>query len=247
MEVIDKLEKSKKYFINYRAPGHKGNDAFVNAQKYALQKAEEFGFITKGYQLSDLSEEFVNENYEILKKSRGAGYWLWKPHIILDMLSKMEWGDYLIYMDSGAFLEKNPDDLLRCINHKGVLTFSLGVHKQSTWCKKDCFETVFGENEDYHDELQIMASFLFIRKCNFSLVFFEKWLNLCKKIHLLTDEDSISKNYPDFKEHRHDQSLLSLLVYKEDIMYLPDITQWCYEHGFDVESRKIVQHHRNNF
>ena len=26
---------------------------------------------------------------------------------------------------------------------KGVLTFSRGVHKQSTWCKKDCFEFIF--------------------------------------------------------------------------------------------------------
>lgn len=244
MEKIDKLEGKLKYFINYRASGHKGSNAFVESQKYALRKAKEFGFETKGYNFSDLDEEFLKKNNSILKCSRGAGYWIWKPYIILDMLKNINYGDYLIYMDSGAFLMKSPDDYLRMINHKGILTFSLGIHKQSTWCKKDCFLKVFGKDEDYHNELQILGSFLFLRKCDYTIKFIQEWLNLCEDFHLVSDEQSVNENYVDFKEHRHDQALLSLLVYKHDIMYLPDITQWCFEHGYEVEERKIVEHHR---
>lgn len=245
MEKWDKLENKKKYYINYRAPGHKGTDAFIKSQELALRKAHELGFITKGYTHLDLDASFVQKNKKILQLPRGAGYWIWKPYVILDMLSKIEEGDFLIYMDSGAYLEKSPDDYLRMINHTGVLTFSLGIHKQSRWCKRDCFIEVFGNDEvDFHDELQIMASFLFIRKCENSVKFIQNWLNLCTNYHLITDEDSINQNYPDFQEHRHDQAILSLLVYKHNIMYLPDITQWCFEHGLDIEKRKIVEHHR---
>lgn len=238
MENYDKLKKTKKYFINY---AHNG---FFNSQNFALKKAEEFGFITKGYNFSDLDQNFVNQNSHILSKSRGAGYWLWKPYIILDMLNKIDENDYLIYMDSGAYLIKSPDDYLRMINHKGLLTFSLGIHKQSTWCKKDCFDEIFGEEHNYYDELQIFASFIFMRKCEYSVKFIENWLQHCCNHQLITDEPSILPNYPDFKEHRHDQALLSLLVYKNDIMYVPDITQWCFEHGYQIEDRKIVEHHR---
>jgi hypothetical protein len=72
-------------------------------------------------------------------------------------------------------------------------------------------------------------------------------MRLCTKKYLVTDDPSLRDNYSDFQEHRHDQALFSLLVYKNDIMYLPDITQWCFEGGFDVEKRKIVEHHRQPF
>jgi len=241
MEKNDRLNNVKKYFINY------ANNGFYNVQKIALEKAREFGFESIGYRYDDIDDDFKLKNNHILSQPRGAGYWIWKPYIILDMLSKIKDGDFLIYMDSGAFLCKSPDDLLRIINHKGILTFSLGIHKQSTWCKGDCFVEVNGveDKDKYSDELQIFASFIFIRKCDYSVNFIKKWLDLCTKDQLVTDSPSKSPNYPDFKEHRHDQSLLSLLVYKEDIMYIPDVTQWCFEHGFDIENRKIVEHHRN--
>lgn len=245
MENWDRLSGKKKYFINYRGPGHKGVNAFAESQKFALEKAKEFGFITQGYTIDDIDNFFLEKNSNIFKQTRGAGYWIWKPYFIQKKLQEIDEGDFLIYMDSGAYFEKSPDDLLRMINHKGVLTFSLAAHKQSRWCKKDCFIEVFGNTEEnFHDEIQILASFIFIRKCPKSLDFVNKWLELCQKEYLLTDTQSLTPNYPDFEEHRHDQALLSLLVYREDIMYVPDITQWCFEAGYDIPSRKIVEHHR---
>lgn len=237
---MDKLKNSKKYFINF---AHNG---FSQNQKIALNVAKSFDFITKGFTMNDLDDEFKNKNQKILSHARGAGYWIWKPYIIIKTLEEMNNGDYLIYMDSGAFFTKSPDDYLRMINHKGILAFSMSFHKQSTWCKKDCFEYIFdAQEEDFHDFPQIHASYIFIRKCETSVEFFQKWLKICQSEQLLTDYPSISKNYPDFKEHRHDQALYSLLVYKENIMYVPDISQWCFEFGYNIESRQIIEHHRN--
>jgi hypothetical protein len=236
---MDKLSGKDKYFINF---AHNG---FYQNQLYALDKAREFGFKTIGYRYDDIDSDFKEKNKNILSQHRGAGYWIWKPYFIYETLKKVNDGDYLVYMDSGAFFCKSPDDILRMINHKGVLAFSMSIHKQSTWCKKDCFKFVFNDNEDYHDYSQIHASFIFIQKCKSSMDFIEKWLNLCQNEKLVTDSQSILPNYPDFKEHRHDQALYSLLVYRENIMYIPDITQWCFEFGYDVDSRKIVEHHRN--
>lgn len=235
---MDRLQNSKKYFINF---AHNG---FYQGQQFALKESQKFGFIPMGFTIKDIDEDFKIKNKEILEQSRGAGYWLWKPYFIDLVLEKIEDDDYLIYMDSGAFFIKSPDDYLRMINHKGVLAFSMSFHKQSTWCKKDCFKAVFGEDENYHNFPQIHASYIFIKKCKSSVEFIKKWLDICQNKHLIDDTKSNTENYSDFKEHRHDQALYSLLVYKEDIMYVPDISQWCFEFGYDVESRKIVEHHR---
>mgnify|MGYP003598506185 CR=1 FL=1 len=39
--------------------------------------------------LENLDKEFCLDNQEILSQSRGAGYWLWKPQIILQELKKL--------------------------------------------------------------------------------------------------------------------------------------------------------------
>ncbi len=235
---MDKLENSKKYFINF---SHNG---FYQSQQHALESAKKFGFETIGYTMKDIDEQFRLKNSQILSQPKGAGYWLWKPYIILKTLERMNDGDYLIYMDSGAFFIKSPNDYLRMINHKGVLAFSMSFHKQSTWCKKDCFEHIFGNQNDFHDLSQILASYVFIKKTDTSVEFVKKWLEVCQLQNIIDDSESISPNYTDFKEHRHDQAIYSLLVYKYDIMYIPDISQWCFEFGFDVDNRKIVEHHR---
>jgi hypothetical protein len=33
-------------------------------------------------------------------------------------------------------------------------------------------------------------------------------------------------NYPEFRDHRHDQAILSLLARREGVSLIPDISQW---------------------
>jgi hypothetical protein len=227
---------NKKYFINF------ANNGFYESQKFSLDKAKDFGFITNGYNMSDIDTDFFDKNKKIFSLSRGSGYWLWKPYIILKKLKEINDGDYLIYMDSGAFLCKDPQENLNKIDDKGILSFSL-IHKQSTWCKKDLFEFIFPNENDYSNQPQILASYVFIRKCVASIRFIEEWLDICQNYNLMTDEPSVSTNYTDFREHRHDQAIYSLLVYKNQIKVVPDISQWCSDFGIDSESR-IIEHHR---
>ena len=48
-----------------------------------------------------MTTDFYLENKIILDKTRGNGYWLWKPFIILETLKKMDDNDVLLYLDSG--------------------------------------------------------------------------------------------------------------------------------------------------
>lgn len=226
-----------KYFINYASNG------FYNSQREALTIAESFGFECKGYNPSDIDDDFKSKYNNILSVERGAGYWLWKPYIILDYLNKMNDGDFLIYMDSGANLIKDPTYYLENIDSKGILTFSM-VQKTSKWTKGDCFFEINKNNvDDYTDVNQIQGTYIFFRKCDYSVSFVKEWLELCTNEHLISDNPNINKNnFSDFIDHRHDQAILSLLVYNKGIEHIAQVDKFCIEHGLGTD-RIIVDRH----
>lgn len=48
-----------------------------------------------------LEPAFRQNNAAILSEPRGAGYWLWKPQIILQELNRLAPGEVLVYSDAG--------------------------------------------------------------------------------------------------------------------------------------------------
>ena len=53
---------------------------------------------------------------------------------------------------------------------------------------------------------------------------FKLWYETCCKYHLLNDKHSISPNYDEFIEHRHDQSIFSVIRKKFNTYYIKDET-----------------------
>jgi hypothetical protein len=159
------------------------------------------------------------------------------------MLNKIQEGDYLIYMDSGACLTGDPTKYLEMIDDKGVLAFSM-VQKTSKWTKGDCFYEINKNNKtDFADVNQLQGTYVFFRKCEYSVSFVERWLSLCENENLITDKANVNmNNFDDFIDHRHDQSIFSLLCYNENILNIPQIDQYCVEHGLGVD-RQIVNRH----
>lgn len=234
-----------KYFINYSHNGYK------NSQLYAIKKANEFGFHSIPYTEKDLDCDFNKKNRKILERKRGAGYWVWKPYIILDMLSKIEFGDNLVYMDSGANLCRNVDGILDMIDSRGILTFRLcDYHTLSRWTIGDCFYVInpLGREDDFKSNNMILASFIFMTKTQYLIDFMKKWLYYCEQEFLLIDSHNCiyKNNFPDYIEHRWDQSILSLLCYNNNIMHIPDISQYGTELGVHPDWIHIEHHRTNN-
>ena len=50
------------------------------------------------YEPRDLSLDFKIRNAETLTYSRGAGFWIWKPRIILDHLKKIAPDEIVLYL-----------------------------------------------------------------------------------------------------------------------------------------------------
>ena len=82
------LNNKKIHFITY------GDDKFKQSKKRIIQEAKEFEEFTsiQSYSPDDLSIKFKEKHKDILHRSRGGGYWIWRPKIILDRVESMEWG-----------------------------------------------------------------------------------------------------------------------------------------------------------
>lgn len=225
-----------KFFINYASNG------FVKSQEEGLRCAELFGFKTKGYTNLDIEDSFYQKNKEILMAERGAGYWLWKPYIILDMLNKIEDDDYLVYMDSGARFTGDPYNYLQSIDDSGLLAFSM-MQRTSKWTKGDCFYEINStEKNQFQDKNQLQGTYIFFKRCKNSIYFVQEWLSYCET-NLITDlQNEKMGNFPDFVDHRHDQAIFSLLAYNRNIPNIPQIDQYCVEHGYGPE-RIIIDRH----
>lgn len=203
------------------------------------------------YKMSDrdIDEKFRKENDKILSQRRGAGYWLWKPYFIDRMLHTMTVDDILFYSDSGSVFIANMNPIFSEIrqDEKGIICFTLaGKHIEKHWTKRDLMKHMDLLDSKYTDTPQRMASFLGVRRTQFSHFFFKEYLNLSTNYSLISDEpNSDGWVEPGFNEHRHDQSIFSLLTKKHEIKMLPDPTQWGLHHQESKQTDHYIFHTRD--
>lgn len=207
------------------------NKPFFQSQK-KLAKSALCNGVDKVVMYSDLwvrsQKLFYNSNKIILNQKRGNGYWLWKPYIILDALNNIDEDDILIYADSGVEFLKEVTPLVHLLNQNGILLFKNNEHLNFTWTKRDCFILMSCDSSRFHFGPQISASCIMVKKNKLVLKILNEWLYYATNEKIITDEENVSgySNLLGFIDHRHDQSILSLLSIKYQIELFRDPSQW---------------------
>lgn len=182
---------------------------------------------------------------------RGIGYWLWKPYIIDQVMSKVPDGDFLVYADAGVEFINNIRYIIDRMDQDVWLFGNNWEHAH--WCKRDVIESVWpnrletqgGEAGGHfnlwrHFGKQAQASVIVTRVSEWSRNFVRVWgtycgmklidtnhpdlavcdCDACVEAHahaLIDDSPSRRPNHPEFREHRHDQAILTTLAYREGI------------------------------
>lgn len=173
------------------------------------------------YTEDDLSDDFKLK-YKC-KETRAYGYYMWKPYVILDAISKIKSNEILVYIDCGFTLNiKGMDRFLQYItymqNHD-ILCYNTCFFSdyskrflEKSWSKFDLI--TYMKAEKIMDTIQICAGSSIFKNTAFSKTFLEKWLHIgaLHDCHFSNDDQSKIKNDTSFCEHRHDQSIFSLLV-----------------------------------
>jgi hypothetical protein len=207
------------FFIVYNDGSH--NEQIIRLLESVKKYGKEFEIIV--FNKSDIDPEFCIKYHSILSQPRGGGYWLWKPYLINKVLNLINENDIIFYLDSEYYFTEDftnlyidhllNNDILIWKNKPNDL-----IYYMKNWCKMDVikkykiYDKVFKENIE-----DCWAGAMIIRKTNITLKYMKEWLEMCCIFEDITDSSSIEKNDQQYKEHRHDQSLLSIIVNKYNI------------------------------
>jgi hypothetical protein len=221
----------KKYFLTFGG----GLMPFLEAVDRLTKQAESLHIFDEihGLKENDLKAdtEFWNRHGNYLINTRGFGYWLWKPYLIKKIYDKMEEGDVLMYCDCGNELDiRKKESIVKLFDivQTELLLGSYPAEKSKerppylneiNWCKRDVLRYL---NVEYDSDIlntnQRQGGALVILKCSRTKYLINDWCAITNNnYHLIDDSPSESPNYDCFIEHRHDQSIFSILTKKYNL------------------------------
>ena len=195
-----------------------GNQRYYNSVTRICQEAQILGVFNtiKGYREKDLFEfeDFLQHRDYCYNNRRGFGYWTWKSFLVMKNLETMDENDILA--DAGCTINKEGRERMleyfKMANesHTGNVAIQLQPeYTEKMWTKMDLVEHL--QAHSYMDSIHTITGFFVIRKCDFTLNLVREWYKVSCNYDLVNDSPSRLPNYPEFVEHRHDQSVFSLL------------------------------------
>ena len=215
MDVDDILnQKYKIVAISY------GSEQYDKQLEYNGKSALEIAKVNEfyGYKPKDIDHDFREKNKYILEKGRGNGYWLWKPYFLYKTLKeKLDYGDYLIYSDAAVMYVDLAQKLVDFLKEKKLDMYLHRLpHLERQYTKRDAFILLGVDQPFYAETGQFNAAFQIYRKTKFTEFFLAEYLYYAQDKRIITDDANELGvgNYDDFRDHRHDQSILSLLTKK---------------------------------
>ena len=132
----------------------------------------------------------------------------------------MQDGDILLYLDCGCEIDaKQKEEInkhLELVKNENIIVTHIGYDEKG-WNKMDLIKKLNMLDNKYLYGYQYQASAILFHVCDKTRNLANDWYELSCDYHNIDDTPSITPNVSGFIEHRHDQSIFSLLIKKYDI------------------------------
>ena len=217
-ETNIQYENNKIYFVSFNSKH--GSQALKRIQEEAITFYNFSKIHIFDADVLLLDKPFFDAHANFIQNNpRGYGYWIWKPFLIRKVMQQVSDNAFVLYVDSGCTLsvegKQRFEEYMALMKYfqKDILCFQMQSHLEKQWSKRDT--TLFlNATEHDLDSGQIMATAHLWRKTQFSLSFLNLWLDTAtvNNYHYVDDTPSREPNDFSFTEHRHDQSIFSLLI-----------------------------------
>lgn len=211
---------------------------------------------------SHLLSDWITECDKRIGLGKGFGYWTWKPVLLQGIFDGLRQGDILIYSDIGNFVNHRGRkrfqeyvEMLRS-GRASLIAFwqdrtAHGARIEEAWTKEDAF-TFFslGVNHPQRKTPQFCANLLIFLVNDTSGSVIADWADLAKNETWLFTDECAAPNQPQFLDHRHDQSILSLILKRHGVSPLSageleaqelhpgDVPNWKTQRTFPFQARR---------
>jgi hypothetical protein len=151
--------------------------------------------------------------------------------VIASVLGKLPSGEILLYCDAGCSLNAEGRDRLEAYltlaadDRLGVLAFSLDG-TVGEWTKRRALEAMDCDTPEHRRLPMISATCLVFRSGRATRDLVAEWAARMADLGIVDDSPSPSGEHPEFRAHRHDQSLFTLLAHARGLEPIPDETWW---------------------
>ncbi len=207
------------YLVNF------ANEDYRQQQKDCTRTALKYGKVDKviEYTEHDLDSEYINSNIRIAYIKRGFGLWLWKPYLILKTIDSLHPGDIIVYADAGISFVNSITHLIPFLDkaNNDILVFDYPLLNVD-WTKAEAFK--YANFTPESNTRQIYGGFIILKVSDKSRTIVSEWYELCRDERILSPKifDKSLSEQPFFKAHREDQSVLTIVAYKNGVSALPD-------------------------
>jgi hypothetical protein len=235
-------EELRIVFVNFATKSHAHLQEKQNKwlDEWIPEKHKKYTKIMS-YNEDTLCDLFYTEHEDLKNDKRGFMYWSWKPWVILNAMLKNTKDsaiDFIVYCDSSSKFIISFEEFCKTLenNKKLITTFQLPDHLiEKHWNKKYCFQTLFdfvddfdsGENVLNSPQICATASIYNVKHIFNRIIcmsFLSDWNQFCKQRKMICDDSKKEDEDKSFIEHRHDQSVFSLLCktkYKNHVNKIP--------------------------
>jgi hypothetical protein len=203
------------HFISY------GDHKYSNSKNRIREEAKSFGFdFVDVYGPDEIDRDFIEKTIPFIKENRGGGYWIWKPYFLKKKFEEMQFGDYLVYADAGCHVNIHGKERFKYYlelldnDESGVLSFDLTTFLEKMFTTEKVFEyfEISEDNVSIRESGMLIATILIFKKNESSVRLIDDFYKVAtERPDLFSDIHNDYKRQYYFSDHRHDQSIFSIL------------------------------------
>ena len=148
---------------------------------------------------------------------RGFGWYSWKPFVILQEIERRMRETIILWSDADTYPIGDLTPLFqRCHEDGGIMLFAAEGWTQGQSTRRDCMITMACDSDEGRYAQHATARFALFEAGNYrAKQFLMEWLTYCINPLCVGLESSVlAPEYPEYNEHRSDQSILTNLAHK---------------------------------
>lgn len=148
----------------------------------------------------------------------GFGWCSWKAYVIQQAMAQLDPGDVLIYTDADTYPIADLRPIFDYAAAHGVMLFEEQGCTNKMWTKRDCFVAMSCDVPMCHQQTMACGRFQAFKVPHYGGTILPYWdaysvSPLCQ----LWDKSTVMEDYPEFRRHSCEQSVLSNLAYRYGI------------------------------
>jgi len=198
-----------------------GDKKYKRGQRFLTRHSRKCGVNHINYSEVDLLESDLSKEVapEWMSADNNYGWFTWKPYFILKTMEKLQEGDKVFFLDALDIYHPEIFNYVDEVMGDDPCLLPLGNSRNGDYTKKDCFVYMECDEEDYWESRQLEAGFTFWKVCDESKKILREWLEWCLNEKVGGDMSGFSnlKEDEDFKECRHDQSILTNMAVRDGL------------------------------